>query len=169
MSNALHSWYSLRDLAALGERAAILRGEIRLRRLPRLSGLLSTDEGSVRASLSFRQRGGWVTFELEYETTLELTCQRCLAPVRHCVSEKVNMIVMEESAMERHAPEGYEPLALDGDRIKPAELIEDELIVSLPLVPRHARTEECGGSSLEDDGARGACTEGVGGVSLASH
>jgi len=49
------------------------------------------------------------------------------------------------------APAGYEPITLSGERFQPAEVIEDELIVSLPLIPRHARIAECGGlaQSLE--------------------
>lgn len=53
-------------------------------------------------------------------------------------------------------PAGYEPIILSGERFQPAEVIEDELIVSLPLIPRHARIEECGGlarklEALADD------------------
>ena len=33
---------------------------------------------------------------------------------------------------------------LGNDRLRPVDLLEDELIVSLPLVPRHASIDECG-------------------------
>ncbi|HJR70977.1 MAG TPA: hypothetical protein VKA43_13120, partial [Gammaproteobacteria bacterium] len=41
-------------------------------------------------------------------------------------------------------PDGFEPFELEGGRLKPAELIEDEIIVAMPLVPKHARIEDCG-------------------------
>ena len=31
-----------------------------------------------------------------------------------------------------------------GNQLLPAQLIEDELIVSIPLVPKHERLEDCG-------------------------
>jgi uncharacterized metal-binding protein YceD (DUF177 family) len=59
-------------------------------------------------------------------------------------SGHVLFVVLEDDAMAAAAPVGYEPIMLSGGRFQPAELIEDELIVSLPLIPRHARIEECG-------------------------
>ena len=41
-------------------------------------------------------------------------------------------------------PAGFEPFELEGGRLQPAQLIEDELIVAIPLVPKHARVEDCG-------------------------
>ena len=46
-------------------------------------------------------------------------------------------------------PEGFEPFELDEGRLQPAQLIEDELIVAIPLVPKHARVEDCGSLARE--------------------
>lgn len=155
MSDPLHNWYSVRDLEALGEREGSLSGAIELRRMTRLRDLLSMTDGSVRASLRFRQRSGRLVVELDYHATLTLVCQRCLEPLVRKVSEHVEMALVESPSMEPHLPEGCEPLVLEGDRLLPSELIEDELIVSLPMAPRHARIEECGNL------ARSAATGGA--------
>jgi uncharacterized protein len=145
MSGSLHTWYSLPDLDRLAECGATLRGEIELKRLPRLDAILHADRGSVRASLRFRQRSsGWLTVTLECDATLELTCQRCLEPLAHHVSTSVELGLLESETVENPLPEGCEPFVLEGGRLLPAQLIEEELIVSLPLVPRHARREQCG-------------------------
>jgi DUF177 domain-containing protein len=145
MSGSLHTWYSLPDLDTLAERAAVLEGEIPLKQLVRLSELLYSDSGSVRASLRFRQRlDGWLILGLKYEATLQLTCQRCLEPLAYEVGADVELGVMENGAVQSFSLEGIEPFVLEGDRFNPAQLIEDELIVSLPLVPRHERTADCG-------------------------
>ena len=47
------------------------------------------------------------------------------------------------------APEGFEPFELEEGRLQPAQLIEDELIVAIPLVPKHARVEDCGSLARE--------------------
>ena len=146
MPRTLYAWYSLNELEALGQRKAQLKGEIDATRLTRLRELLRSDEGSVRASLKFGQQGaGYVTVDLHYETNLELACQRCLEPMKEKASGHVSLVVLEDESMAAGAPAGYEPIMLSGGRFQPAEVIEDELIVSLPLIPRHAQIEECGG------------------------
>jgi uncharacterized protein len=145
MSGSLQAWYSLRDLEALGGRQGDLSGELELERLPRLAGLLNSPKGSVRARLRFEQRGvGPLEVTLEYETTVELTCQRCLEPFTERIAERVAMVVVEPGATGSSVPPGYEPIELDKGRLFPATLIEDELIVAIPLVPKHARLEDCG-------------------------
>jgi uncharacterized metal-binding protein YceD (DUF177 family) len=49
----------------------------------------------------------------------------------------VGFAVAETEGSLAQLPEGMESIALNGERFQPATVIEDELIVSLPLVPRH--------------------------------
>lgn len=145
MSGSLHAWYSLRDLETLANRGVALGGELDIGKLARLKGLLHSDSGSVRATLRFRQRGdGWLGSELDYEAAVELRCQRCLEPFRQQLKETVNVVVADSGALPATVPEGFEPFELEGGRLQPVELIEDELIVAIPLVPKHARVEDCG-------------------------
>jgi uncharacterized protein len=145
MSGSLRAWYSLRDLEALGGRQGELDGELELASLPRLAGLLHSTAGSVRASLHLRQRGvGALAATLDLDTTVELLCQRCLEPFAQPIKEHLELMLVEPGASSDSIPEGCEPVELDNGRLLPARLIEDELIVSIPLVPKHARVEDCG-------------------------
>jgi uncharacterized protein len=145
MSGSLHAWYSLHDLESLAGRDVALSGELVLATLPRLVSLLHSDVGSVRASLRFRQRrDGWLAAELEYQASVQLVCQRCLEPVRHAMAERVDMVLADAARMPAVVPVGYAPFELEEGRLLPAQLIEDELIVAIPLVPKHARIEDCG-------------------------
>lgn len=144
MSAALHAWYSLRDLEAFGLRQAVLEGELPLQQLKRLTKLLHSTDGSVRASMRFRQCGGWIGVRLDYETAVELTCQRCLEPMTERLAATTELGVLESGALASALPAGIEPVVLEGERLNPATLIEDEIIVGLPLVPKHERTEDCG-------------------------
>jgi uncharacterized protein len=138
MSGALHSWYSLPDLMSLAERGAVLEGTIELAKLARLKELLSSSEGSATARMRFRRNGGdLLLMELKCEAELELVCQRCLEAVTHKVCERVDFAVAENEVSLTVLPNGINLITLDGDRFQPSALIEDELIVSLPLVPKH--------------------------------
>jgi uncharacterized protein len=138
MSAALQSWYSLRDLMALAEQGVVLEGKIELEQFSRLKGLLNSREGSASARIAFRRsHDDMVLVALECEAALELICQNCLDPVRHAVRERVDFAVAETEESLASAPQGMDLIALGGEKFQPATVIEDELIVSLPLVPRH--------------------------------
>ena len=138
MSGALHSWYSLPDLAGLAQRGAVLEGTIELATCERLKELLNSDEGRVAAKLVFSKgHDDLLLMQLQCNARLELICQRCLKPVVHEVSEQVEFAIADTEDALAVLPQGVDLIALQGDRFQPATLVEDELIVSLPLVPRH--------------------------------
>jgi len=147
MSRDLDTWYSLPDLdhlARLGEPRA---GELALAKLTRLAGLLSSPGGAVNASVSVQSRaGGSLELALECSAEVELICQRCLEPMTCMVAGAVRYEVFEEGQSERRDEDqtGLEHLVLDGGRVNLAHLIEEELIVSLPLAPRHEDKAACG-------------------------
>jgi uncharacterized protein len=143
MSGTLHSWYSLPDLMSLAERGAVLEGTIELAKLGRLKDLLNSCEGRARARMSLRLgHDDMLLLQLQCEADLELVCQRCLEPVLHEVREQVDFAVAENENSLAILPQGLELIALEGDRFQPATLIEDELIVSLPLVPKHGNDQD---------------------------
>lgn len=162
MSGSLHRWYSRPALDSLADRRTVVRGEIQLGRLTRLNELSHFDSAAegpaVSASLRFGDRHeGWLTVELAYEAKLPLICQRCLETFVYPASARLGIGLLETASMESFLPEGYEPVVLEDDRLMPAQLIEDELIISMPLVPRHEFVEECGSlvhdeAALEDRG-----------------
>lgn len=85
-----------------------------------------------------------VAATLAFDTTVELLCQRCLEPFAQPLEERLELMLVEPGASNASIPDGYEPFELDDGRLLPARLIEDELIVAIPLVPKHARIEDCG-------------------------
>lgn len=145
MSGALHSWYSLPDLEALAAREAVLEGSLELARLGRLRDLLNSTEGTATARIALHTgHDGTLCLQLQCRARLELICQRCLRPVVQEVNEQVDFAVAETEDSLAVLPQGMDLIALAGDRFQPATLIEDELIVSLPLVPRHGDNNALG-------------------------
>ena len=147
MSRSLHGWF---DPHVLGGRKANLRGEIPVSKLSRIRDQLASDRGSVRGSLLFDQVGGeTVLLQLSVAADLELVCQRCLTPFLLPLSGEAKLAFIDADAGIGSVPEGYEAYEIGGDRINPAELVEEELIVALPLVPRHQQREACAKSVVE--------------------
>lgn len=112
-------------------------GRVSLARLPRLASLLDAAEGDAVFSLDFdRDSFGVAYVEVRVDAQLPLVCQRSLErfllPVR--IDQRMGLI--RDEAEESALPPGYEPLLVDasGD-LSPLDLVEDELILAVPVVP----------------------------------
>lgn len=126
----------------LAGRSATLKRSLGLRNLPRLVGAGALEGTRASAELAFGMIEGRTTVEAQVSGELVLTCQRCLKPCTCMVSESASLVVMANDADE--LPGGFEPLLGDAERLSVIELIEEQLLLGLPLVPKHATTALCG-------------------------
>lgn len=116
-------------------------GRLPLSSMPRLRDSLFDAEGEVEFALDFGQDALQVPYvELRIDARLPLQCQRSLQrflfPVK--VVQRLGLLRAgaDEDAAEAALPEGYEALPVAGDgALRPADLVEDELILALPVVP----------------------------------
>jgi len=112
-------------------------GRIPLAAMTRLRDSLLDPEGDVRYTLAFGTDALKLPYaELHIEAELPLECQsslrRFVLPLR--LVQRLGLI--RDEADESALPEEYEALLVDADgMLKPAELVEDELILALPVVP----------------------------------
>ena len=123
------------------ERNASFEGAWPVARFERLTELICNDQGEVAAWLKFGTRAGAACLDGRVQAELELRCQRCLEPIQqHIESEfRFGLISSEEEAA--LLPREFEPLLVTDTEQSLVELVEDELLLSLPLVARH--DEEC--------------------------
>jgi uncharacterized protein len=121
-----------------------IQGRLPLSALTRLRDSLVDTEGEVTFSIDFDQDPLKVPFaELKIDAELPLECQRSLQrfllPVR--IEQRLGLIRSE--AEEAALPPGYEPLLMPEDgMLRTAELVEDELILAIPVVPVMPGSEE---------------------------
>jgi uncharacterized protein len=94
---------------------------------------------SVQGAMDPEQRGkddAWL--HLEAKATVPLTCQRCLHPVLvELLIEQDFRFVADEATAVAEDDESEEDLLVLEDSFDLMGLIEDELLMSLPLVPMH--------------------------------
>ena len=126
----------------LAGRSATLERRVGLRHLPRLAEAGALEGTRASAELAFGKFDGRTTVEVQVSGELVLTCQRCLRPCSCAVNESASLVVMASDADE--VPGGFEPLLGDAERLSVSELIEEQLLLGLPLVPKHATTALCG-------------------------
>jgi uncharacterized protein len=80
-----------------------------------------------------------IFLHLNASVSLPMQCQRCLGPVKTAlVSEQSFRFVPDEATAEAEDDESEEDLLVLTSELDVWELIEDELIMSTPIVPKHA-------------------------------
>ena len=142
MSGALGEYLDLTRVSHLPVRRA---DTISLAALPRLAAAVADTSGQVTAELQAMHAGGQVTVRGKVQAHLVLTCQRCFGSLDFPVKADFNLVWVRSEAEVASLPELYEPLLSASGRVKIAELLEDELLLALPMVALHAASVECGG------------------------
>jgi len=143
----------------LAGRAATLERRLGLPQLPRLGEAGALDGTHVQARLEFGTFEGHATIEVRAEGEVFLACQRCLKPCACAVDEEASLVVVASDTDE--VPGGYEPLLGEPERLSVVEVIEEQVLLGLPLVPMHASAAECGAAAaaLAATGERPAADE----------
>jgi uncharacterized protein len=118
-------------------------GVLPLASMARLRGSLVDAEGDARVVIQFDRDALQVPYgELRIEAQLPLECQRSLQRFLQPVHLAQRLGLVRDEADEAGLPEGYEALLLPEDgMLRPAELVEDELILAVPVIAVAPGTE----------------------------
>lgn len=121
----------------------MFEGRIPLTAWSRLGESLADAAGECSYQVEFgRDEFGFAFVELKAEAALPLICQRTLERFEFPVRIEQRLGLIRDEREEAALPPGYEPLLMPEDaRLHPAELIEDELILAVPVVPVKPGTE----------------------------
>lgn len=113
------------------------QGVLPIAGLPRLGEALAGTEGTAHYELDFgRDEFGTAYLAVRVQAPLTLTCQRTLEPFVLPVTVDSQLGLIRSEREESALPPGFEPLLVaDDGKLSLADVIEDELLLALPLVP----------------------------------
>lgn len=125
--------------AAEGKR--IFSGTIPLSRMKRLAPLLVSAEGEAAFTAAFkRDIENRVVIDLQVEAALPLVCQASLDVYDEQVQRHSELAVVDDddnfAMRESDIPDYYDVVKSEHGRVAIAALVEEELLLGLPLVPR---------------------------------
>jgi len=158
MSREYPDWISP-NRAAEGKR--IFSGTIPLKRMRRLAALLVDTQGEASFTAVFRidleQR---VIIDLQVEAALPLICQASLEEYDEQVNRSSELAVINDDSEQFDLPDNYEPVVTENGRLAIASLVEDELLLGLPQIPRKPGLQvvgySTGGKTLKSEALPGA-------------
>ena len=152
MVNQLPKSLYLRDFA--GSKLQ-LDCDVSLAGMSRLAALTTELPDSAQVSWTFGlNAAGRPACWGQIDAWLSLPCQRCLEPSRLLVSAQTQ-VEFVKSVDDTPREAGYEPMVAVDGKIDSTALIEDELLLALPLAPAHEHAcgnlQDFAASVLPDD------------------
>lgn len=146
------------DPLKAADRGWSMQGRIPLAGMERLAASLLEANGEAECEFTFyRDTDGKRKLRLKYRAQPVLRCERCLGPLHEQV-EGETVLRLVDAKLET-ADENDDVLAVGADGVYLKDVVEDELLLALPLIPRHATVEECEPEAvrwLQPDDAEGA-------------
>lgn len=135
---------------ALATSGRIIEGRLPISSMTRLLPLLVLDTTDTSPEVEYVlefgiDEGGTPRVTGSVTATLPVMCQRCMGLMELPVSTKTQLGIVSTREAAEQLPERYEPLLLptdDDEGISVASIVEDELILALPLVAMHNK-EDC--------------------------
>jgi len=124
------------DPIQLADQNTHLSGVIPLCRMKRLLTYSRSDKGDVSIELAFDYDRGRDVRVLHGEVATEITttCERCLEPVTLKLKSRINLLLLTP---DQGNLEEQDDVLIVSEPVSLTELVENELILGLPMAPRH--------------------------------
>ena len=116
---------------------------IPLAELPRVSHELTNKDGEAKGKVRFSRQQGHAVADLDVSAQPEVVCQRCMQPMRWPVKVKSRVALVSDYDAADRVPEGFEVFLVEADSVSVRDLVDEEVMLALPNVPRHAEGSEC--------------------------
>jgi uncharacterized protein len=132
------------DLYAAAEAGRVLRGRVELARMVRALPLLESPDGELEVLLELgRDEDGTHYLAGTVQGKLVLLCQRCLEPMEYPLDVTFRLGLVHSQEQSQGLSDRYEPLLITGEPASLAEVITDEVLLALPIVPLHSGSSTC--------------------------
>lgn len=135
------------DSLEFARRHETLAGRLRLDEMPRLADTLFDAAGRLDYEVTGETDGRNAFLTVRLDGVLSLNCQRCLGALTHALSQRSRIMLVERGAPwpEDSQVGGLEDEACDAIEalceLDLVPLFEEEILLALPIAPRHERCE----------------------------
>jgi uncharacterized protein len=147
-------WSKRLDIDPLADGQARLEFAIPLAEIVRVQPLLAAGhDGLAAGDVRFSRDRELVVADLAVRASLPLVCQRCLGAVHWAVDVRSRVVLVGTEQEGDAVPAGVETMLAPERRVSVRDLVEEELLLSVPPVPLHANPDECSAAPLPQDAA----------------
>lgn len=112
--------------------------------MTRLAGILASAEHDLHCTALFSRRKEHIVISGKIRTSFVVQCQRCLEDMQIDIDESFELVFVENEERAEALPKQFDPVILDEHgHIHVVDLFEDEVILHVPEIPKHADDEAC--------------------------
>ena len=148
------------DPLAMAEAGRAFHGDLDLAGLARLLPLLVNPKGGLEVDLLLdRDEAGVRFLRGRVSGQLELECQRCLGPMAFALDSEFLLGLVRGEEEAGRLPETYEPLLVGTEPMRLADIVEDEVLLALPIVALHRAPHPCASRRQEENPPEGVQRE----------
>lgn len=112
-------------------------------RFERLADVALSVTPSVSIKLKFAMMEPRPVLHGEMNGKVELMCQRCMGNMQYPIAESFDLMLIENEAELAVVPEAYEPWIANSLHLNVFELVEEQLLLALPLIAKHVDESDC--------------------------
>lgn len=131
------------DAAELARTRSVWESEYTSTHFSRLRDIAVSDVPQIAAQLRFEQWSGHAAIQGHMTGSVELICQRCLKPMRFLFDEAFDLVLVGADGDAAAVPDSHEVVTLETPLLDVQWLIEEQLLLALPLIPKHEDEAEC--------------------------
>jgi uncharacterized protein len=129
------------DPILLAKKQASLQGELSMADMARLP-IKTAQFANILVEFG-QDEGRTYYIKGRIDAVIPLICERCNQEMAYKMKESFALRpVLSDNRSVKQGDTGYEPLVTNGELVDLRELIEDELLLNIPVVPKH-EDENC--------------------------
>lgn len=150
------------DARKIFAQQALIKGTIPVSRLSRFCELVTATLGDVQVLMKFAlDDGNRRIIEGTLDTQAQVICQRCLGPMQITLHDEFRLAVVESESQSESLPKSLDPWICEDTKLVLADLIEEELILCMPIVSYHEsncieKLSFAASQNKQDDAAKAA-------------
>ncbi len=114
--------------------------------MPRLTEAGIVEPAEIQLSVRFSIAEGRIAMAGRLGGLVTMTCQRCMRPVAIDMDDDFDLVIVADETEQRQVEEvasGHEPIVADAARLDMRWLAEEQALLNVPLIAKHA-DEQCG-------------------------
>ncbi len=126
------------DAKKIFTQQAVIIGKLPVSKFERFSELLANTSGFVEISLKFSLNEDFRrVISGELKTDVEVLCQRCLDVTTITLEDVFQLALVESESQADKLPKDLEPWFCTDTKLVLADIIEEQLILAMPIVSYH--------------------------------
>ena len=138
----------------LASTGRLLGGVLPLSRMTRLVDTVAAVSGDAEVEMNFSVNlSDMACLKGHIHAEVGLQCQRCMQTMTWPIDNEFELLIVESDAEAELIGDDNEVLLLNEQLVSVSELIEDEILLCLPIVPMHPSGSDCANKAIAESEA----------------